>query len=400
MNQNDQLVNTALYLYGKLVYKKLKNRYRIYCMKCGRYEYVSYEQFKQIQAAQVCPMCYEKVKLSRVPEHQFRYYIMDEDNDGFRVTVDYRFGCKPKANLTHVMYDAMDGQNVYTRFIVPGMGGCSFCWWDDLDNWKKRHAQGYFWRFYSLHEPEKISGKKEYIYRALWDVGMKNDEADRKVKSNQKKIFMDNLMNGRQMEFVIAFDLKSYDEVYRYRAYMKNNSPNTDRILNVHYLDYLHRNRVKLRDFYDYWDQCNLLNYKLDKPKDFQNRHYHYGETIQQKKNKLNEEGIKRRYQELMEKAYGSGKISIKPFSSGKEIRECARQLHNCIASIYLPKYAMKETDLYYLAVGKKMAVAIEVRKGELLQARTNWNNKCPANLMKHIRKWCKDNEFTIGDRL
>ena len=59
MEVRDQLINAALSIEGKLVYKKLKNRYRIYCMKCQRYEYVSKEEFRQIQAAQVCPMCFQ-----------------------------------------------------------------------------------------------------------------------------------------------------------------------------------------------------------------------------------------------------------------------------------------------------------------------------------------------------
>ncbi len=399
MEVRDQLINAALSIEGKLVYKKLKNRYRIYCMKCQRYEYVSKEEFRQIQAAQVCPMCFQDVKPSRMQEHWMWRYICDDNFNGYVVDMTFRFGRKPKADIKHVLR-YLGGDNIETRYIQNCMTSLSFD--PKNDQWKirKGKATPYLWRFYSLNQSRPISSKKEYIYTAFSDRGVMDKEVDEMTKSNQKRIFMKNLLSGKQMEFVIAFDLKSYDEVYKYRAYMKKNSPDPKKVLNVHYLDYLHRNNIKLRDFYDYWEQCKILGYKLDKPKDFQNRHYHYSETIKAKKDKLNEEAIKRRYKELIDKAYGSGKISIEPFKSGNEIRKCAKQLHNCIASIYLPYYAKGDTDLYHLDVEGIMTVAIEVSNNEVRQARIARNLKCPANLMKHIRKWCSENEFSIGDYL
>ncbi len=391
----EELINTAFHIYGKLVYRKLKDRYRIFCMKCLKYEYVTKEQFKQIQAAQVCPMCFRNVELSRQPEHNFQYYIMNQDNDGYRVSVRWRFGCKPKASMIHVMYDAMDGQNVYTRHIFPNMG-YAFCWRDDMAQWKKRNAQGYFWRFYSIHEAERISGKREYIYRSLFDRGITNQEADQMVKSNQKKIFMDNLMSGKQMEFMVAFDLKSYEEVYKYRVYMKKNDPDIYRQLNVHYLDYLSRNDIRLRDFYDYMKQCDQLGVKVDKPKNFAERHFRYSEIIANKRKEENETKIKKRYAELLKKAYTDGSIQIVPFETGEEIRECGKVLHNCIASIYLPKYANHDTDLYCLKKDGAFVVAIEVKDKKLIQAKVNWNKDCPAKYMKHIRKWCDMNKYRV----
>ena len=392
----NELLETALRLKGKLVYKKLKNRYRIYCMKCRRYEYVSKEKFKQIQAAQICPMCYRDVEFSRVLEHQFQYYIANEDNDGYRVTVDYRFGCKPKASFNHVMYDALDGTNVYVRHIFCNMG-TGFCWNDKMTTWKKRNGQAYYYRFYSSWERSYPKSKKEYIYTALYDRGYTNHEIDKTVKSNQKKIFMDNLMSGAQMEFAIAFDLKSYDEMYKYRSYIRNNRANIHKPLNIYYLDYLYRNEIKLRDFYDYMKQCEKLGLKVEKPKDFQKKHIELGEIIARMKDKEYEDAVKRRYAELMKKAYSVGSIQIVPFKDAAEIRECGKQLHNCIASVYLKEYAQYQTDLYCLKKKGEITVAIEVLEGRLEQARINWNKECPPDLMKHIRKWCKANEFEVA---
>ena len=274
--------------------------------------------------------------------------------------------------------------------------GISLCWRDDIDQWKKRQAQNYYWRFYSTQTGKKISGKKEYIYTALFNEGDLADDVDRTVKSNQKKLMMDNLMSGRQMEYVMAFDLKSYDEVYRYRTYMRKNSPDIHKPLNVYYLDYLYRNKIRLRDFYDYVDQCRLLGRKLDKPKDFAERHWQMSEVVTQMKNREQEKQVKERYAKLLKNAYSDGDILITPFVDGKEIRECAKLLHNCIASVYLSRYAQNETDLYCLKSKGVIKVAIEVNHRKLKQARIDWNRECPPELMDHIRKWCSINKFEV----
>lgn len=395
----NKLISATLAIEGRLVYKKLKDRYRIYCMKCQRYEYVSKKLFKQIQASHICPMCFQEIKPSRMMEHYMWRYIADDNFTGYAVDLRFHFGRKPQVKILEVMH-YLGGENIETRYISKCMYSLGFNTDNSVWRVRKNSATSYMWRFCSLEQSDPIPSKKEYIYRAFWDRGNKSELIDRVVKSNQKKIFIDNLLNGKQMEYVVAFDLKSYDDVYRYRTYMKKNTPNIDKVLNIHYLDYLNRNHIKLRDFYDYMDQCRLLGYKLDKPKDFQNRHCHYSAIIEQKKNNIYDEAIKDRYKELIEKAYGSGSVSIAPFGSGSEIRLCAKLLHNCIASVYLPHYAKKETDLYHLDVKGKITIAIEVKDGKLLQARADWNHDCPADLMKHIRKWCRKNEFAIGDKL
>lgn len=395
---NELLIETAFHLYGKLVYKKLKDRYRIFCMKCMRYEYVTKEQLKQIQAAQICPMCFQKVTPSKKLEHGFHYYIMDYENDGYRVSVNWKFGQKPKTELIQVMYDALDGTNIFTRFIFCNMG-YGFCWRDDMKEWKKRNAQGYFWRFNSVHEDPPIT-KKDYIYKALWDRGVRDTDADMMVKSNQKKIFIDNLMSGSQMEFTVAFDLKSYEEVYKYRAYMKKNSADIFRPLNIHYLDYVVRNNIKLHDFYDYMRQCDQLGVKVDKPRDFIERHHKYSQIIANKRKEDTEKKIKKRYAQLLKMAYAKDGVEIVPFKTGDEIRKCGKKLHNCIASIYLPEYANHSTDLYCLKKNGAMLVAIEVRNNRVVQARSNWNKDCPAVYMKHIKKWCNTNRFALASSL
>jgi len=385
------LIDTAFYLEGKLVYKKLKSKYRIFCMKCQRYEYVSKKEFKQIQASRICPMCYQEVVLTTIQDHVLWKYIMDQREDGYIVIVNYRFGRKPKTETIHVCrYIGYD--KVETRLIQCNMG-YSFGYRPDMKEWKIRRSAPYYYRFYSINTGKQISNKKEFIYTSLFDRGIKNEEANQITKSNQKKIFQDNLMNGLQMEYVIAFDLKSYDEVYKYRAYMKKNIPNVKCKLNVYYLDYLYRNKIQLRDFYDYMKDCQELGFKLDKPKDFQHRHLVVSQLVSQKRNERIEKLTKERYVELIKSAYSNGDIQILPFKDAKEIRDCGKQLHNCIGS-YVSSYSQKKTDLFYLSKKGKKTIAIEVNNNKLIQARSDRNRDCPADLKKHIRKWCAQNRF------
>ena len=391
----NELIDTAFQLEGKLIYKKLKNRYRIFCMKCQRYEYVTKEQFKQIQAAQICPMCYQQICPTTIMEHNFRKFIMDDKDDGYIVFVSFRFGCKPRTKVTHVC--RYIGRNkVEVRYIFCNMG-YGFCVNWDLKEWKTRYAQGYLYRFNSIHKPEEISGKKEYIYRSLGHRGYTDKDIDRMVKSNQKKIIIDNLMNARQMEYVLAFDLKSYDDLYKYRSYIKKNEPDARRPLNIYYLDYLKRKNIKLRDFYDYMKQCKELGFKLDKPTDFEHRHHVLSQMIYEKRNKETEENVKKRYVKMLKKAYSSGDIEILPFRDCEEIRKCGKTLHNCIAS-YINAYGRGNTDMYYLKKKKKILVAIEVENKKLIQARADHNKDCPPAYMKHINRWCKENRIIVGE--
>lgn len=393
---SDELFRTLYYCEGKLVYKKLKNRYRIFCMKCMQYEYVSPVQFKQIQAARICPMCHQEVKLTTVLEQKLHRYIMGDNYDGYLVWSEYKFGCKPKWGKKLVARKR-DGI-LETRFIFCNMGA-GFCYNPSSTEWKKRYnTQAYLYRFYSIQTGEPV-GKKEYIYKALFDRGIMQQETDKLVKSNQKKILIDNLLNGRQMEFVIAFDLKSYDQVYKYRTYMASNEPDVYRPLNIYYLDYLVRNKIRLRDFYDYLEECDILGFKHDKPADFQHRHMVLSDMVAKKQNEEMEQKAKERYSKLLQKAYSSGTVKILPFKNCDEIRKCGKQLHNCIAT-YIDLYADGKSDLFYLKKKGKVSAAIEVRSGKLTQARVDRNQSCPADLMKHVRKWCMNNGITVGDDL
>ncbi len=393
-------ITTAWRLGNKLVYKKLKNRYRIFCMNCQRYEYVSKDKFKQIQAAGICPMCLSSVKLTSILEHQLIKYIIEyggdgytEDN-GFRIVINFKFGCKPKIFTEWVF--RYDGTDAYARKIFCNMG-YGFCYNEKLDWKKKVYANSYFWRFNTVDREHRQMTKREFIYNALWQCGYRDEDIDGLIKSNQKKIIIDNLLNGKQMEYIIAFDLKSYADVYKYRRYIKENSGvDIRRPLNIHYLDYLYRNNIKIRDFYDYMSQCRDLGFKLDKPTDFQHRHLVLSELLTQKRNKEADRKCAERYKELAERMYKSGKIRICAFKTGDEIRKCGKTLHNCIGS-YVDKYANGTTDLFYLLDGKAVSVAIELNNGKVIQARADHNSKCPSNYMKHIRKWCKENDFAIA---
>lgn len=386
------VINTAYMLEGKLVYKKLKNRYRIFCMKCQRYEYVSKQEFKQIQASHICPMCYQEVKLSRVLEHQMYYYIMDDDLDGFRILIDFKFGCKPKIYTDWVF--RYDNEVARARYIRCNMG-YSFTFDPAQYEWKKkRNAQSYFYRFYSIKDATRYESKKEYIYKALFNRGHRSIDIDKIIKSNQKKIIQDNLLNGQQMEYIIAFDLKSYDDVYKYRRYInQNNYVDIRKPLNIYYLDYLYRNNIILRDFYDYMNQCKELGFKLDKPKDFKHRHFVLSELLIQKRDAEDEKKCSRRYKALIKKMYSDGTVEIKAFKTSKEIIDCGKKLHNCIGT-YVSRYARRETDLFYLTSNNKIKIAIEVKRKKLIQARADHNEDCPAKYMKHIRKWCKLNDY------
>lgn len=387
----DRFVDKIFKLQHKLVYKRLESgKYRIYCYECGKYQTISKDLFKQVQASNLCPCCHREVRLSRTLDDTYRDLVMickGKDSFGFRVVIQWQFGRKPKVtSAKQVLYD--DGLYCYRKDIVKNMYSIVDT---ETDGWKKcnplAYYQAYFYKADRVIQEEPLTRKEYYIRERIEFLPL---------KSNQATLVKDNLFNANQILYIILFDLKNVDQVLKYRAYMKQNDAEYEFLehkLNVYYLDYLHRNKISLIDFIDYANQCDELEIKLDKPRDFQKKHGEYSLRLLEIKDEVRNKQIQKRAKRKDIKGYSSNGYEIYPFNSVGQIHKCAKEFHNCIAS-YIDKYAKGKTALYHMDVDGEMVVAIEVKQGRLIQARQKMNENCTKEQMKHIRKWCRLNSW------
>lgn len=390
IQEQKDMARAILYTEGKMRYKRLKSgKYKVSCCRCGETYTVKDEDFKLIHASKICSHCNNEILKFTTIESEVLWKWIIKGNNGFFMKIRDELGHKPKILICEQVL-ADDGNAIYRRNVVRNMYSLNRC---DTQGWKKvRYTDytSYFYKYEYMDRNYKPITKKE-LYESYF-----MDKLD--LKSNQKKLIMDNLYNREQIKFIKMFNLKKAQDLYKYRAYISRNERdiwaiNDENIieLNEYYLHYLWKNKIKLLDFVDYIEQCEILKVKLDKPKDFNERHDAYSHRIAWLEDQEKNKRIQRRYKQYEKYSYKSKEIEIKPFKSVKEIIDCGERLHNCIAR-YASNYAAGNTKIFYLTEKGKLKAAIEVKKGRLIQARIKNNEWCTRKQMIHINRWLKKN--------
>lgn len=386
----------------RLFYKPLKDRVRIYCTSCGKYEYISKDRFKQIQKSHVCPGCWQEVKIRKhTSEECFRDCFYKGDT-GYYIFYNFKFGSKPVIKAYEVIHYNKT-QNVEVRYVKKGMFTSNFYWCDCNKDWRIRKGVADKYRCYSInleHVTERKSITKHQYYLEILD---ELNYPERLVKSTQRKMMELYPLSKIQLMFMLAFDINNIEDLYRNNGYINsqvksenyrtmNNLETMYKCsqLNIHYLDYLRKNKINFNNYCNYINQCKELKFKLDKPKDFEHRHQVLSEMIDVKRSEGLQDKISSRYKKLKKKSYKNGSISIDPFKTNQEIIRCGKVLHNCIAGEYMKKYASGKTNLYHLDVDGKITIAIEEFKGKLIQTYGDKNTQCPKDLKRHINIWMK----------
>ena len=412
---------------GHMFVKKLKNDFKIYCSSCHEYHHVSNDLYYQISKSHICPFCYDTVQLHKKRFHQYDWTIgrLDSTSSAYYVIYSWDFGQR-KPTLRVVEVVRYEEDYIMKRYVSASMYNIYFD--ESKYTWKKAtksRIPGWVGWIGFIDEnyikPKK--NKKQFITEAVDRFFNKLDSSDL-VKSNQKKLLMDNLFNANQISFILTFDLKTPEEVYKYNGYIRKSAmykpydqhqvwydliklieideeKRQVKQLNVHYLDYLYRRQIPLVSYIDYAEQCKRLNYKLDKPTDFNHRHAVLSGILAEKDNVKNDNKIKKRYKKLKNNSYENKKtkITIKPFESCKEIIYAAKYLQNCLATNYLKPYAEGKTDLYHLDVDGVMLVAIEVEHNTLRQANTVKNTLPDPKYRKVINNWVMQLNKTKGEK-
>lgn len=261
---------------------------------------------------------------------------------------------------------------------------------NDNPNWRKvRKGNTYHYCFWERGEVKKRTLKDYYM------------ELDLPFKSNQITLIKNGVYNHNQMRYIYWFDLKSWEEVKKYSSYIKQNNFEYNRglnqIFNVHFLDYLSRNKINILDFRDYVNDCIKAKIKIQKPKNFQEEHMRVNALIDLKENEVYAEQVVERQKELLENEAKIDNAEFRTFSSVNDIVFVGKALHNCIARTYTHIYAEGKCDLYYVKLDGKIAIAIEVKNKKIIQARENHNKKVENEKARLVKKWAKMKGFVYG---
>lgn len=371
---------------GKMAFRKTGKVYMIYCFMCSSYEEVSKEKWQQIRAAKVCPNCGREIMISNLREAEKSGFVMD-GSFGYWIKTSWMFGEHPKVDAARLVAD-WSGKRLKVLGIVKTMG-CSLSF-DGKTEWRTvRSDNTYHYCFYSRCEVPKRTLKDYYM------------ELDLPFKSNQITLIKNGIYNHNQMRYIYWFDLKTKEEIKRYSGYMKNNPIGSMRdweeMLNIYFLDYLSRNKIRIADFIDYINDCRKLRIKPQKPKDFQEEHMRVNSLIEINKNEKYSENVIERQKELIENEAKIGNAEFRTFSSVADIVFVGKVLNNCIARTYTHLYADGKCDLYYVKQEGRIIIAIEVREKRIIQAREYNNKEATKDNAKLVKKWAKAKGFAYG---
>lgn len=399
-----------------LVYKysKDKKRVKVYCFKCGCFEWIDRKAFEQCHKANMCPHCYNPVYYHRSTfTYNTKYLFAINKGDyyfGYHLDIIKEFGKKAayKCNQVAFWYYNMRGtKQFFTRNIYSNMYGYKYIDNKTCREWHKEKMM--HWHktncsyMYGLHSrfdvincmpdirPQNITLKEHY-------ESMNVDFSS--YKSNQITLIKNNYFNNFQVRAIQIFNLKSVDEVMKYSRYI--NHLCHERLgyldndnLNVHHLDYLSRNNIPLRDYQDYIIDCKKLGIKFEKPKDFIKTHSLVSEEARNIDNNIKYgAGITKHYKKIMSKNYIIDNVKIKALEDTNEFVNVATELHNCVASNYMVVYAKpkSKTDLFALYENNIPKVCIEVYDGKLEQVRGKYNNNPETKYKKIVSQWYKQN--------
>ena len=403
--EQEKLVPFMLSDFQKLYYKKLENgNYKIYCSHCMKFHEINKSQFKYARTEHKCPICHKSFRCTSTKYiTDFTGYIRI-GKYGYRANIDFDLDNGP--TLKDMKQMAYFANNCLYMKETKAYG----MWWSTrlyYDPTKTEYRQS----FSKYAAYQFIDFYHEYFYNAHLFSGSVLKEFYKEkfsyiTKSNQIKLIIDNQFSFAEIDAIKLFDLKTKEEIEKYKEYIHKNQSDIFNLVNkkefnIYHLDYLSRNNIDLGMYAEYCNLAKALGYKPDKPKDFYKRKDTL-ESIRARELAIKEaEKLKgfeplviQRYSELPR--YENESITITPFANVTEIIACGKKLHNCIGT-YVERYGNKNTDIYHLDLDGALKIAIEIRNGTLQQARADHNSKCPDELMKHIKLFCTKNNIKIG---
>lgn len=391
----------------KLPYRKLDNgNYKAYCTGCMEQHEYSKNEFKLIRHNGQCPKCKRYFKSTTKAQDIYRFENLVRVGDyGYRVSVELDIDKEPKILSFEQMAYFGDPTCMWLRnskvyYINWNANGIA----EDPTKYN-------YYKSYSRYAAERFInyyGTYSYSKNLLKGIDLKKFyeiNFPKITKSNQRKLIYDNHFTLNEIRAVKLFDLKTKEDVIKYSQYI-NKQVDLDNLyankqFNIYHLDYLSRNNIDLGMYSRYLDRAKALGFKPDKPKDFNARlkvidELETKEQIRREvaKNRVHDDNIAKRYNELPK--YEKDNIAIKPFYNSEEIITCGKRLHNCIGS-YVQRYSEKNTDIYHLDIDGAIKIAIEIRNNCLQQAHADHNSKCPDDLLKHIKSFCKTNHISLG---
>ena len=215
-------------------------------------------------------------------------------------------------------------------------------------------------------------------------------QADHKPSTEQIKWFIANKISNADA----AKELLAHMSVHKLQRYVEQQfAPEDEAALKR--VDYYKINTL-ITDYHDYLCMCKELQYDVKNsfilfPRELKAAHDSVAKTLKDKRTAEHEKAIAGSFDEWQKRyQYQSKELMMIPPHSAKEIVNEGAALHHCV-SLYVKNVAEKKSVILFVrSVDEpdKSLCTIEVKDGQVTQARGFDNEEPPAQITAFIEQW------------
>lgn len=215
-------------------------------------------------------------------------------------------------------------------------------------------------------------------------------QADHKPSTEQIKWFIANRISNADA----AKGLLAHMSVHKLQRYVERQFASDDEVA-LSRVDY-HSMNALITDYHDYLCMCKELQYDVKNsfilfPRELKAAHDSVAKTLKDKRTAEQEKVITGSFDEWQKRyQYQSKELMMIPPHSAKEIVDEGAALHHCVRH-YVKKVAEKESVILFVrSVDEpdKSLCTVEVRDGQVTQARGFDNAEPPAQITAFIEQW------------
>ena len=215
-------------------------------------------------------------------------------------------------------------------------------------------------------------------------------QADHKPSTEQIKWFIASKISNADA----AKELLAHMSVHKLQRYVEQQfAPEDEAALKR--VDYYKMNTL-ITDYHDYLCMCKELQYDVKNsfilfPRELKAAHDSVAKTLKDKRTAEHEKAIAGSFDEWQKRyQYQSKELMMIPPHSAKEIVDEGSALHHCVGH-YVKNVAEKERVILFVrsvAEPDKSLCTVEVRDGQVTQARGFDNAEPPAQITAFIEQW------------
>lgn len=425
------------------------------CTNCGKYSYGKLLNNRDYKHYDICRFCGRKyeIKRSNLKNYFFLYDLAIVDNMKNKLVIRYfevwrKYNYKTRRFTNSIVefaryvpeFDAIllnnrcpQGHNIYhykevTKWRV--FGGSYYehkkyqaIYLKDIDEKKKGTVYQYiplgdainhleyidYTNFYKIFEFAKYNSFELLIKAKLYKLAFScpekfNGKGSFEKRFGVKKAFY-NFMKKHNISYeeLCVLKLIQRPNIEIIRTLLKMSYYNLKDLEKVNnYIDLVKLEeysntqcRFSIQSYLDYIDNLEKIGIPLTKkkllPKDFSEAHDISIKQVKIVENKILDEKIKLRYEQLEKNNYSNNNFFIRPAKNLSDIKDEAEQQNNCVYSNYSEKYANGDTDIYFLRNLKnpnKSLVTVEVLDGKIRQRYQKRNTAINKAQKEFLNLW------------